>query len=308
MDRGEGVSADEAFALLGNETRIRMLRELWRRAHEGAGDRAEPVPFSELQSAVGARDSGNFSYHLDRLVGPFVERAPEGYVIRRAGTHVVRAILAGTVTDDPSFGPVELDETCYRCGASITVSYSDGRLYTRCTACEGAIDADGGAITAHSVPPAGIADRSLSGVVRAACVNYVAEIDLLCAGVCPVCAGRVDPELRVCAEHSVPDGGLCSSCGTEPRVSAAATCRNCRFHRVFVPVFAAHDHPVVAGALTDRGYDAAAPGFPELCELLGWPAEPTAEGVVYAVPSPDDDRAVRVDATLSVSEAARTGE
>lgn len=155
MDRGEGVSADDAFALLGNGTRIRILRELWRLTHEEGTDRNEPVPFSELQAAVGADDSGNFSYHLDRLVGPFVEQVPEGYLVRRAGTHIVRAILAGTVTEDPCCGPVEIDEACYRCGSPVEASYSDGRLYARCTACDGAIDADGGAVTAHTVPPAG---------------------------------------------------------------------------------------------------------------------------------------------------------
>lgn len=303
MDRGEGVSADDAFALLGNGTRIRILRELWRLTHEEGTDRNEPVPFSELQAAVGADDSGNFSYHLDRLVGPFVEQVPEGYLVRRAGTHIVRAILAGTVTEDPCCGPVEIDEACYRCGSPVEASYSDGRLYARCTACDGAIDADGGAVTAHTVPPAGVAGRTLPAAVRAACVNYVAEIDMLCADVCPVCAGQVDPELRVCSEHSVPDGGLCPACGAEPRVAARATCRNCRFHRVFVPVFVAHDHPIVAETLTERGYDSAAPGFRELSEMLKWPSEPSADGVVYTVPSPGGDRAIRIDGAFSVREA-----
>jgi len=41
---------DDAFAVLGNETRMEILRAL--------GDADGPLPFSELHDRVGTRDSG----------------------------------------------------------------------------------------------------------------------------------------------------------------------------------------------------------------------------------------------------------
>ncbi len=301
MDGSEEMAADDAFALLGNETRIQILKAVWRRTRSEGIERNGPVSFSTLQAAVGAPDSGNFSYHLDQLVGPFIARVDGGYVIRRAGSHIVRAILAGSVTEEASFGPVVVDETCYRCDSPIAVSYDDDRLYTRCTECDGAVDADGGAITALPMPPAGLAGRTPEGLVRSTCISYFAELGMLRADVCPVCAGRIDLDLEVCTEHAVPEDGLCSTCRTEPGTIGEAVCRTCRLYRVFVPMFAAHSHPAIAETLAARGYNPAAPGYRELCEMLRWPVEPSADSVAYTVPTPDGERTVRIDGTLLVN-------
>jgi len=44
------LSPDDAFRVLGNETRMEILRAL--------GDADGPLPFSELHDRVGTRDSG----------------------------------------------------------------------------------------------------------------------------------------------------------------------------------------------------------------------------------------------------------
>jgi hypothetical protein len=36
-------------------------------------------------------DSGNFSYHLDKLVGHYVEETGEGYRLRNSGRKIVRS-------------------------------------------------------------------------------------------------------------------------------------------------------------------------------------------------------------------------
>ena len=38
----------------------------------------DPRTFSELREAVGMRDSGQFNYHLDKLLGTFVRVTEEG--------------------------------------------------------------------------------------------------------------------------------------------------------------------------------------------------------------------------------------
>lgn len=56
----EEISAEEAFAILCNETRMAVPWTL--RETEG------PVPFTDLRRRVAPDDRGKFSYHLDRLV------------------------------------------------------------------------------------------------------------------------------------------------------------------------------------------------------------------------------------------------
>jgi hypothetical protein len=62
----------EAFDLLANEIRLDILRTL---GEAMAGDGKTPISFSELQRRVGVEDNGRFNYHLDRLLGTFVEKA-----------------------------------------------------------------------------------------------------------------------------------------------------------------------------------------------------------------------------------------
>jgi DNA-binding transcriptional ArsR family regulator len=47
----------EAFAVVGNETRLAILEALWRSPER-------PVTFSDLRRRVGMRDSAQFNYHL----------------------------------------------------------------------------------------------------------------------------------------------------------------------------------------------------------------------------------------------------
>ena len=90
MDRGielEGVSAQEAFGLLGNETRVDVLRGLWGVDGGDLPTGSDGVlSFSELQRRVGVGNSGQFTYHLSQLVPHFVRETDEGYRLSRAGT------------------------------------------------------------------------------------------------------------------------------------------------------------------------------------------------------------------------------
>jgi DNA-binding transcriptional ArsR family regulator len=93
MDDSETLSPDAAFATLGSETRFAVLRAL--------AEADDAVSFSALRDRVGMADSGQFNYHLDRLVGHFVERADDGYRLAPAGERVAEAVLSGAVTERP---------------------------------------------------------------------------------------------------------------------------------------------------------------------------------------------------------------
>lgn len=82
----ESSSPEEAFALLGNETRIVSCKHCGTRSNQ---ERGTALPYSELFAAVDIRDSGNFSYHLEKLTGPFVRQTDNGYELKQTGINVV---------------------------------------------------------------------------------------------------------------------------------------------------------------------------------------------------------------------------
>src|SRR6056297_2599481 len=82
---------EERFGRLAHELRIEVLRELWTAEDES-------LSFSELFDRVDERDSGKFSYHLDRLVPEFVRQADTGYVLTFAGRRTIGAIVSGSFT------------------------------------------------------------------------------------------------------------------------------------------------------------------------------------------------------------------
>ena len=88
----ESYDPAAAFALLGDATRLRILRELWE-AQRDAPD--EGVPFEALRERAGVDDSGRFNYHLGKLTGRFVERGDDGYRLRFAGVPFARLFVGG---------------------------------------------------------------------------------------------------------------------------------------------------------------------------------------------------------------------
>lgn len=67
MTVGDSV---EAFALLGDETRVAMIEAL---VDESRTSLDNPrLSVSDLRERIGRPDSGQFNYHLDKLVGHFV--------------------------------------------------------------------------------------------------------------------------------------------------------------------------------------------------------------------------------------------
>lgn len=73
------LSPGEAFGILGNATRVDILRTL---AEAGLG---ETLSFTALRDRVGIRQGAQFNYHLDKLVGHYVTKTNDGYALRPAG-------------------------------------------------------------------------------------------------------------------------------------------------------------------------------------------------------------------------------
>lgn len=230
-DDGERpLPPDDAFAVLGNDTRVEILRTL--------ADASEPLAFSELRDRVGMRDSGQFHYHLDKLVDHFVSQSDDGYALRRAGERVIEAILSGAVTESPVIEPTAIDRPCPYCGAPIEVSYRQEWLARTCTECAGGVgksadendmlpaELEEGYLGGFMLPPAGVQGRTIAKVVETAEMWSFLEIFALNNDICPRCSGTVEHSIQVCTDHDVTDG-LCDECGYRFAVMLDYTCTNC---------------------------------------------------------------------------------
>lgn len=245
--RAAGLTPDEAFTALGNETRVNILQALW--------ETDSPLAYSELKERVGVRNSGQFNYHLDKLIDHFVEKAREGYDLRMAGEHVVAAVLAGTLTEDPSFDTVDLDGSCPHCGGTVQADYSDETLTVWCTSAEGHIPAASrpGTLAEGQFPPAGLTERTPDEVVQAAMAWGDSRITPMYDGVCPRCAGPVSLTLQVCNEHEGGRGRVCENCDAVFAVWARRKCGVCRFEFMVPAWHHLLRHPAVASFYYEGG-------------------------------------------------------
>ncbi|SHH52363.1 winged helix-turn-helix domain-containing protein [Halobaculum gomorrense] len=192
----------EAFALLGNETRIDILQSL----HEATIERDDdsPVAFSELYDRTDLDDSAHFNYHLKQLLDHFVRKVEcdgtddecsEGYEFRTPGWKVVRSVFAGTFTGRSEVGPFDAPGACYECGGDLGARYANELLTIACTEC-------GRTPVNYSFPPGGLADRTPEEFLDAFHHHVRHHYCLAADGVCPECMGRMETDLV--ADTAVP--------------------------------------------------------------------------------------------------------
>lgn len=249
-----GSQAAEAFALLGNETRLAILLALWEEYDPHANDNA--VPFSRIFDRVDRDDRGNVSYHLTKLDGQFVQQRTErgGYELRETGLKLVRAVIAGAGVQEVELEPTEIDQACPFCGATTAVSYRDGVVVHACTECDGVGPAQAdteGFLSAVSFDPAGLSERTPAEVRTASAVAALREVRSLFDGLCPACSGPVESWLECCPDHN-PTGG-CDRCGMQFAVWARFKCRICKNHSTTSPKSLAVFHPAVVSFYDDHG-------------------------------------------------------
>lgn len=231
----DGISPDEAFALLGNDTRVGILQALWDAFESGKGNNA--LPYSQLFQQVDIRDSGNFSYHLEKLTGPFVHQTDEGYELKQTGINVVRAVVTGTIIDDPEFGPTQVDVACPICDAPIEIAYADELITARCTTCEGALrwKEESGYLYLGLVPPTVIKRRPVEAAFRAAITYSFHEFAAFHDDVCPHCSSSVETTVGVCSDHDPATETLCPTCDRTHMAETWLVCSTCK-RSMFPPV------------------------------------------------------------------------
>ena len=190
------VTPEKAFATLGNETRIDIVRVLG----ESAGD---SLSFSKLRERVGTRDSGQFNYHLNQLVGSFVRRTDEGeYELSYAGARVVGAIFSGEFNRSASLGTFCLDSDCVNCATQLKATYEEEKVKIRCPGCE---ELD----TGFGFPPGGVENRSPTELTKVFDRWLRSIFALVIDGICHNCAGNLTQNITDDSEYLHPDDPVC---------------------------------------------------------------------------------------------------
>jgi transposase-like protein/DNA-binding transcriptional ArsR family regulator len=269
----------DAFKLLSDEIRLAILLALWEVYDPHAENNA--VSFSQLFDRVGVRDSGNFSYHLNKLIGHYVEETDDGYRLRNSGLKIVRAVIAGSGLEKRRLPPTEIPRSCYHCGAPVELSYEDERLYQICTECEGNLGPEstektptGTLVVYDDFNPAGLAHRTPEEVFVAGTIEYSQGVKLLIRGACPECSGPIQESLEICDSHDAPAGELCPNCGTSMRggsneARVSYVCSVCKHSASYPAWVAIYDHPAVVAFYHEHGCDMTyGLDDPEVCGRL----------------------------------------
>lgn len=265
-----GPHAVDAFERVGDETRLAILLALWEAYEPFADDNT--LSFSALLDRVGYDTSGNFSYHLQKLEGHFVEATSDGYRLKQAGHRLVRAVIAGRGLTDNTLAPTEIDFDCRTCGKPLAVTYENEQLYTVCTECEGRFAPDSevppGTVMGFAFDPSGLSRTSPEEIFAASVVRAMGKFTMQMCGLCPECSGSADSSIHVCEDHE--SDGICTNCGRRDEIQARWVCRTCKNAGHAPPGPNLILHPRIVAFYADRGLDIgySMNGFTDVARML----------------------------------------
>jgi hypothetical protein len=263
------VAASDAFAALGGETRMGIIRTLF----EAERDAGHPVTcsFSTLFEASDEETTAGFAYHLRELPETYLRKTEptdtgtaaneEGYRLTAAGRRVARAIAAGTLTESADRDPVDLAAPCPFCAeADLQAAGDDTVLTVACGACEREV-------LALPFPPAGYRAHDDGSLPAAVDSYYRGRIGTMRDGTCPECGGVVETAAELarhdhCGDSTGADGDdthdRSADHDGEPVAHARMTCTACGY-RLRCPVtLTVLDEPAVVAAFHAAGIDLSA--------------------------------------------------
>jgi DNA-binding transcriptional ArsR family regulator len=220
----------EAFELLGDETRLRIVDAL--------GELSEPgefstVSFGDLREAVGVRDSGNFNYHLQKLVPRFVASTDDGYRLALPGIFIYRALKAGLYERSDSDVVQETDETCDDCDEPLSMWIEASRATRGCRNCE-SID------NQYPLPAGALAQLPDANMEQLLFERVTFDKLSFLRGFCPYCSGSVFTDLSTPGDRPTPDG-------TDTPVVATVGCEWCHWYMHANVVGLLLGHPELLG-------------------------------------------------------------
>lgn len=232
----EPLDPEAAFDLLGQEIRLSIVREL------GAAEKS--LAFSELYERTDVDDTGQFNYHLGKLVDRFVADTDEGYRLTAAGHRVVGAVVSGGFTAQFDGDPVPVEGACSQCGASLEAQFAEQQVEIVCRSCEfveTTPELPGGLVAAWS-------RENIGTVIARWSARQTVSASL---GLCPLCDGPLTRSLALPDEEAAPEwfSGEFVAC------LVVNDCDRCHYWWHSVLPITAQFHPTVEAYLYDHGID-----------------------------------------------------
>lgn len=308
LSETDRLTPDEAFAALGNKTRIEILRTLWEARGSAIDDPDAPdntVSFSELYHRVGYDTASNFTYHLEQLTGHFVRKTGDRYALTWPGVHLVRSLIAGTVTNLQTVNPTETDAYCPICDAPVEIVYTYQLCTIKCTQCAGLLPErmGPGFLFQSALPPGGLTDRTIDEILHASVTYGLHRIASFQSGICPQCSGPVDTLIDVCETHEWPEVGVCPDCDRYHLSEVTYSCRQCNrgIHLpATVPILG---YPAVIALYHNRGIEHEFASWASFQRSLRVDEELVGTDPLrlrFGLPCTDDHPQVIVDGTLAI--------
>lgn len=231
---------DEALKAVANETRLRIVIDLGATVRDGAyGTRR----FSELLDAVGVTDSGQLTYHLDKLrEQKYVERTDEGYRLTLRGLRIYQFVRSGVLSRTPDIDPLTIGLTHDDCGEPLSIRYEDQRMYGECEACDEIIGV-------NPVQPSAFDPGDRESMSDAYRQRFWMDNFAMTQGFCPYCGGDVTTRIDYRHTEAVPT----ESQGEDPAITF--TCEVCRWFITTTIEFPGYLHPAVVAFCHERGLD-----------------------------------------------------
>lgn len=250
------LSPVEVFDRLGHETRLAILQEL--ATYRRVNWRMEGQTFAELRRAVGTRDPGNFSYHLEKLCDHFVRQVGDEYQLTDAGLEIADAIVAGMYGSRGEPRTATTDYPCPFCEKSVSATHEHELLTLACD--------DHGTLFGTTLPVGAVEGRSMDDVIRIATRDAQQDIEQACAGVCFHCWGRMHSSLVVgeplrhpatdeTLDEAFVSGDVFTVVIDENNAIAVFGCERCETVFWIPPGGCITQHPAVVSFYYNHGFD-----------------------------------------------------
>ena len=311
----DGLSPDEAFAVLGNETRLNIIHMLWKAGalhdYDDIDDTDTTISYSELRDAAKIEDNGQFNYHLSKLIPHFVQQTDDGYRLSGAAKKITRTVVAISGNRNPDVSN-ELQIDCPVCGGSIMAAYEDLWLRFTCTECDGLFGdaAPDGAILNTMFPAAGVTDRSPNEALTTGVYRCMIDMTYLMQGICRECTNPITSSISICEDHDVDEAATCGECKTPFAVWIDHRCDTCRFaKRLPIELCVMGLSPVI-GFLYDHNVDVLSPSLHEIVEMIRTRIRTTVNRkplrISVTLRGDTDELAVTFDDDMALIEVSQT--
>jgi hypothetical protein len=144
---------------------------------------------------------------------------------------LIAAMLAGTLSDAPSFTDERIDAECMLCGTPTVVDYSDGVLVQRCPSSDGVTQEPTeppGVIAKEYRPPVGLRNRTPQEFVQHGKTWQRHQRHAFIEKTCPNCSGTITTTIHICADHDSHDLTVCDHCDRVHEIVASFVCDVCK--------------------------------------------------------------------------------